>query len=213
MDANLVLDEEQARWEIVKWGKEIYDRGLVNGTGGNLSIRISPQNVLCTPSGWSLGHLTPESITKAQMNGTYSEGLKPTKELPMHLAVYEARPDINAIAHTHSIHAVTYACTLNPGEMMQPFVPSLVAKVGPVSLTPFRLPASKELGEVVSTGILKSQAVLLENHGVLAVGKTLEEAIVVASEVEDNARIYFISNGLARPLPIDARNGIRASYK
>jgi ribulose-5-phosphate 4-epimerase/fuculose-1-phosphate aldolase len=215
------LDEEQARDEIIKWGKEIYSRGLVNGTGGNLSIRISPDVVLSTPSGWSLGHMTPESIMKTTIKGEVLEirvtdhpfPMKPTKELPMHLAVFVARPDICAIAHTHSIYAVTYACTMQPGESMPPYIPSLVAKVGEVGLTPFRLPASQELGEVVSGGVRDSQAVLLENHGVLSVGKTLEAAIGVAFEVEDNARIHFLSGGQARPLPESALSHIKASYK
>lgn len=211
------LDEEKARDEIVKWGKEIYSKGLVNGTGGNLSIRISLDAVLSTPSGWSLGHLTPESIMKTTMKGELlsrkQAPLKPTKELPMHLAVFRARPDICSIAHTHSIYAVTYACTMQPGDTMPPYIPSLVAKAGAVKLTPFRLPASEQLGAAVSEGIMDSQAVLLENHGVLAVGNSLEAAIGVAFEVEDNAKIHFLSGGQARPLPQSALSQIKASYK
>lgn len=206
-------DEESARREIVKWGKEIYSRGLVNGTGGNLSIRINHEEVLSTPSGWSLGHMTPDSITKTNIDGKIIKGLKPTKELPMHLAVYKSREDISAIAHTHSIYAVTYSCIGTPGEFMPTYIPSLVAKVGKVILTPFFLPASKELGDVVSEGIKENQAVLLENHGVLAVGKTLELAVGAANEVEDNAKIYFMSNQRARELPEAALSNIKASYK
>lgn len=207
------FDEEQARYEIVEWGKELYARGLVNGTGGNLSIRISPEVVLCTPSGWSLGRLTSESIAKTTVEGDLPKGARPTKELPMHLAVYSARSDVFAIVHTHSVYAVTYACTMVPGGIMPPYIPSLVAKVGAVHLTPFHLPASRELGEVVREGVKHSQAVLLENHGVLAVGKTLEAAIGVAFEVEDNARIHFISEGRAKPLPESALSQIKNTYK
>jgi ribulose-5-phosphate 4-epimerase/fuculose-1-phosphate aldolase len=211
--ATRFLDEEQARYEIVEWGKELYTRGLVNGTGGNLSVRTSPEVVLCTPSGWSLGRLTPESIAKTTLKGDLLQGARPTKELPMHLAVYSMRSDVFAIVHTHSIYAVTYACTVAPGAVMPPHVPSLVAKVGTVHLTPFHLPASRELGEVVREGVKHSQAVLLENHGVLAVGKTLEAAVGVAFEVEDNARIHFISQGRARPLPEPALSQIKNTYK
>lgn len=210
---DIYLDESRGREEIVKWGKEIYSRGLVNGTGGNLSIRINPEIILCTPSGWALGHMTPESISKTTINGELLEGPKPTKELPMHLSVYRERTDVFAIAHTHSIYAVTYSCMMNPGVIMPSYIPSLVAKVGQVRLTPFRLPGSDELGETVKEGIQHSQAVLLENHGVLAVGKTLESAINVAFEVEDNARIHLLSNGGARPLPETAIVSIREKYK
>jgi L-ribulose-5-phosphate 4-epimerase len=213
MSETQLLDEEQARHEIVKWGKEIYNRGLVNGTGGNLSIRLNEDTVLCTPSGWSLGHLTAASITKTTIQGEVLEGLKPTKELPMHLAVYEARPDIAAISHTHSTYAVAYACTMEPGHIMPSYVPSLPAKVGAVQLTPFQMPASRELGQAVVEGIRQSQGVLLENHGVLAVGKTMEAAIGASFEVEDNAKIYFLTGGKARPLPEVALAKIKENYK
>lgn len=208
-----LLNEEQARQEIVKWGKEIYDRGLVNGTGGNISIRLNKDIVLCTPSGWSLGHLTTESITKTTIMGEVLEGGKPTKELPMHLAVYAVRSEVTAVVHTHSTYAVTYACTMEPGHIMPPYVPSLPAKVGMVKLTPFQIPASRELGQVVAEGIMQSQAVLLENHGVLAVGNKLEAAVGVAFEVEDNAKIYFLSGGKARSLPETVIAKIKANYK
>ena len=207
------LDEGAARKEIVKWGKEIYNKGLVNGTGGNLSIKISPEIILCTPSGWSLGNLTEDSITKASIYGEIYEGLKPTKELFMHVAVYKERQDISAIAHTHSINAVTYACVMKPGQQMPLYIPSVVAKVGIVEVTPFHLPASEELGRVAAEGIKESQAVLLQNHGVLSVGKTLEDAIGVAFEVEDNAKIYFLSNGKAEPLEDSVLLKIKGTYK
>lgn len=205
-------NEEEARLQIVKWGKELYTRGLINGSGGNISIRMEADTVLSTPSGWSLGHLTPESISKTTIKGELIKGLKPTKELPLHLAVYEARPDMAAVVHTHSIYAVAYGCTMEPGQIMAPYVPSLVAKVGMVRLTPFRMPASRELGEVVAEGIASSQAVLLENHGVVAVGKTLEAAVGAAFEVEDNARIYFLSGAKARRLPETVLSQIKANY-
>lgn len=91
MSSTYHLNEEEARQKIVKWGKEMYIRGLINGSGGNISIRMEADTVLSTPSGWSLGHLTPESISKTTIKGELIKGLKPTKELPLHLAVYEAR--------------------------------------------------------------------------------------------------------------------------
>ena len=208
-----VMEEQQAREEIVKWGKELYDRGLTSGSGGNLSIRIDDDTVLATPTGWSLGHLTAESITKTTIEGVVLSGPKPTKEMPMHLMAYKTRPDIAAVAHTHSAYATSYGCMTEPGTLMPPFVSSIVAKVGDVKVTPFCLAGSRELGEVVSEAIRDSQAVILANHGVLAVGGTLEAAVTAAYEVEDDAKIYFISGREARPLPAVMLAKIKPSFK
>ncbi|MDI3500345.1 MAG: 3-dehydro-4-phosphotetronate decarboxylase [Epulopiscium sp.] len=213
MSQELNLNENQAREEIVKWAKEIYERGLVNGSGGNISIRISEDIILTTPSGWSLGHLSPESISKVNMNGEALEGPKPTKELPMHLAVYKVRADVRAIVHTHSIYAVTYASTVKAGSFMPLYTPSIIAKVGMVKILPFCLPGSQELGSVVAERIKEHEAVLLENHGVMTVGKNLETAVIAAFEVEDNAKVYFLSEGKARPIPESLFSIVRGKYK
>lgn len=186
--------------QIVEWGKNLTDKGLVNGTGGNLSVRFEDY-VISTPSGWSLGELEVDNLSVTTLKGESISGPKPTKELPMHLAVYQARVDLNAVVHTHSIYAVTYSCTAAVGSVIPIYIPSIAAKVGYVKLIPFTLPGSKELGELVGQEILQYNALLLENHGVLAAGKTLSNACVGTFEIEDNLKIEFLSNHTARSIP------------
>ncbi|MEM5781406.1 MAG: class II aldolase/adducin family protein, partial [Lawsonibacter sp.] len=111
-------EESQARRALVKWGKELYDQGLVKGSGGNLSIRLSDGTVLLTPTGFFLGHMTEECISRCDMEGNLLGGNAPTKEVPLHLAVYRTRPNIRAVCHTHSVYAVASASTMAPGTMM-----------------------------------------------------------------------------------------------
>lgn len=166
-------EERAARRELVAWGKEPYDQGLVKGSGGNLSIRLEDDTVLMTPTGWFLGHMTEECISRIDMEGNLLDGEKPTKEVPLHLAVYQERPNVRAVCHTHSIYATAYASSVENGTIMPVYVPSVAAKVGPVMVTAFAVPGSEQLGENVRAGIRNSNGTLLSNHGVVAVGKDI----------------------------------------
>ena len=205
------MDIASVSKEIVKFGKELERKGLVNGTGGNISVRVD-EIVISTPSGWSLGELKAGSLTISDLNGNVLSGPKPTKELPMHLAVYNSRSDLKAVVHTHSIYAVTYSCTAEVNALIPIYIPSIAAKVGKVKLIPFALPGSRELGELVSKEILHFNGLLLQNHGVLSAGKTLNQAVVGAYEIEDNVKIEFLSNHRARRIPQNQVENIIAVY-
>jgi len=193
-------EESNARKEIVRWGKELYDQGLVKGSGGNLSIRIDDSTVLMTPTGWFLGHMTEECLSKLDLDGNLLDGEKPTKEVPLHLDVYRERPNVRAVCHTHSLYATAYASSVEDGTLMPVYTPSVAAKVGPILVTGFALPGSEELGENVRKGIRASNGTLLSNHGVVAVGENMTAAVSVANEIENNAMLHFISHGQAVPL-------------
>jgi len=193
-------DERAARREIIRWGREIYEQGLVKGSGGNLSIRLDDGTVLLTPTGWFLGHMTEECLSHVDMDGNLLEGEKPTKEVPLHLNVYRERPNVRAVCHTHSVYATAFASAAEPDSCMPIYTPSVAAKVGPILVTNFALPGSVELGENVRRGIRCSNGTLLSNHGVVAVGKTMADAVSVANEIENNAMIHFISGRTAKPL-------------
>jgi ribulose-5-phosphate 4-epimerase/fuculose-1-phosphate aldolase len=206
-------EECAARKEICRWGKEIYDQGLVKGSGGNLSIRLDENTVLLTPTGWFLGHMTEECISKVDMDGNHLDGEKPTKEVPLHLEVYRQRPDVKAVCHTHSIYATTYASTVPGGTVMPVYTPGCAVKCGPIMVTAFAAPGSEQLGKNVREGIARSNATLMANHGVVAAAKTLETAVGIANEVENNAMIHFISGQTAIPLPQEMLEDIYAKIK
>ena len=193
-------EEKEARKELVQWGKELYNQGLVKGSGGNLSIRLSDGTVLLTPTGFFLGHMTEECISKCDMDGNLLEGNKPTKEVPLHLAVYKTRPNVNAVCHTHSVNAVVYASSHDPGEFIPICTPSVAAKVGRIEIKGYARPGSEELGQFVEEGLKKSNAVLLANHGVVAVGKNMEMAVSMANEVENNAILLTLAGDRMKPL-------------
>lgn len=193
------MNETEARDRICRYGKELYDKGLVSGTGGNISVLIEDR-MICTPTGISLGALDPISLACVRITGEHISGARPTKEVPMHLAVYTANTGACAVVHTHSPFAVTYSCTGEVDALIPIYTSGMLAKVGHVKLVPFRVPGSQALGDLIRENIPNFRALLLENHGVIIAGKTLEEAVITAGEIEDNLRIYFISGQRARPL-------------
>lgn len=193
-------DECLARRELVQWGKELYAQGLVKGSGGNLSIRLDDHTVLLTPTGFFLGHMTEECISKCDMEGNVLDGNQPTKEVPLHLSVYRTRPHVRAVCHTHSVYAVAYASSVEPGTFMPVCTPSLAAKVGMVEVKGYAHPGSVELGHFVEEGLAHSNAVLLANHGVVSVGKNMEMAVSMANEVENNAILLALGKTMIRPL-------------
>ncbi len=160
---------------------------------GSLSARRENGMILITPSGKTFSKLTPDELVELDRNGQKTDQslLNPSLDLIFHKAIYDARPDINAVIHTHSPYATAWACVNQP---IQPMIVALVLMVGgEVPVASFAFPRSPELGEKVASALGLKNAVLMENHGVIAVGKNLSKAMGCASTVENVARIQAIS--------------------
>lgn len=171
---------------------------------GSLSARDYADNelVVITPSGMQFSQLTPEDLIVLNLQGNIVDGKrKPSLDRVFHLAVYNARPDVSGIIHTHSPYATAYASMAKP---ILPLIMSLVISVGgSVDVAPFAFPGTEELGKVVVAGLAQKNAVLMEQHGVLAVGKNLSKALSVAGTVENVAQIQAISESLGTVRPLD----------
>ncbi|NMB62478.1 MAG: class II aldolase/adducin family protein [Chloroflexi bacterium] len=171
---------------------------------GSLSARdyADDELVVITPSGMQFSCLTPEDLIVLDLQGNIVDGKrKPSLDRIFHLAVYNARPDVNGIVHTHSPYATAYA---SMAKTILPLIMSLVITVGGnVDVAPFAFPGTEELGKVVVTGLADKNAVLMEQHGVLAVGKDLSRALAVAGTVENVAQIQAISESLGNVRPLD----------
>jgi L-ribulose-5-phosphate 4-epimerase len=198
---NIYTSELAARKAIVEWGTEIYTQRLVIGSGGNISVRLADGNFLFTPTGWFLGHVTVDDLSKTDENGNLLDGPKPTKEVPLHMAVYQTRPEINAVVHTHSPYATALSCVLEVGAYMPMYTSGLPGKVGRVRVTEYMKSGSIGLGKLVSENIVSSKGVLLGHHGPVAIGKDLQAAVSIANEIEFAARLHFVTSGQGHTLP------------
>ncbi|MBF0259625.1 MAG: class II aldolase/adducin family protein [Desulfamplus sp.] len=207
------------REEIIKFSLKMVKSGLTTGSGGNLSIFNRGRGLLAiTPSGIEYPDLTPKDIILLDLQGnvypyhgsdkhhTNSENhaltpesflLKPSSEAGFHIALYQQRPDIHAIVHTHSPYATTFAC-LN---REIPPVHYLVAFSGrKVPVAPYATFGTLQLAQNIVSTINDYNAVLLANHGLVAVGDTLLNAFNTAEEIEFVARICYQAESLGRPV-------------
>jgi len=186
-------DEYTLREEICKTGREMDKSGLALFLGvyapGNISARTSGSDrILVTPSGLPKGDLKPQNLVVVDPFGRKIDGrLRPSIETPMHCSIYRRRADVNGIVHAHSPMSMAYAVT----NMEIPATTIELAGVcgGRVPVARYVTPATEELGEVTSEALGSSNAVIMQNHGLVAVGGTLRDAFNNALSVEYTAMV------------------------
>ena len=192
----LLAEEREA---IVKFGRRLITANLTTGSGGNLSVFNRARDLVAIkPSGVEYFDLEPDDVVVMAPDGRVVEGrLKPSSECGFHLGLLRARPDINAVVHTHSAYATTLAC-LN---WELPAVHYLVGFSGDkVPLAPYATFGSPELAENILRAIGAYNACLLANHGLVAVGNNLATAFATAEEIELVARIYYQAKCIGTPV-------------
>ena len=204
---------EALREEVVRCAREAEAQGLCRWRSGNFSARDKATGLVCvTPSGVDRRTMRAADIVVMDMDAKVAEaaqGRKPSSEALMHLAAYEVRPDVRAIVHTHSPFALVFAALERP-------IPGLVLEAahlhcegGSVPVAPFAPQGSPELADSVRAPLRMGDALLLARHGVLAVGVSLEDALLKAAYVEELAEVAYraelIAGGeIPAPLPADA---------
>lgn len=203
---------ETEREQVARLGKELLDRGLTAGTGGNVSVRRG-NRVAVSPSGVPYEEVTPETVPIVSVDGEHLWGDdKPSSETPMHTLIYQARPDVGGIAHTHSPYACTFATV---GEPIPPSYYLIAFAGDKVPVAEYAHPGTAELGELAVEALGDSyDACLLKHHGVMALGETGEDALEVAVMVEMCARIHYQAANLGTPqlLPDDAIDDLRVKF-
>jgi L-ribulose-5-phosphate 4-epimerase len=188
------LHAELVRYELVVW------------TAGNVSGRVPGEDVMVIkPSGISYEDLTPESMVVCSLDGSVLEGdYAPSSDTASHAFVYRSMDEVHGVVHTHSTYASAWAAR---GEEIPCVLTAMGDEFGgPIPVGPFALIGGEEIGEGVVETLRdsRSQAVLMQNHGVFAVGKDARDAVKAAVMCEDVARTVHISRQLGEPLSIPA---------
>jgi len=182
--------------------RQLLATGLVRGTSGNVSVRDVHSGLFAmTPSGTGYGSMTADDVAVMTVDGTVVDGrLQPTTEAVMHLEVYRARSDVNAVVHTHSPFATTFAALREP----VPAVHYILAKAAAtVHVTPYERYGTPEIAAACVTTLKDDQGVLLANHGVVAVGVDLGSALAVAEAIEYTAEITWRARAIGKPVVLD----------
>ena len=169
-------------------------RGYAFGSTGNLSVSDGAR-VWISPTGASLRKLTPEKMAEIDMEGVALNGNKASKEYPFHLAAYRnSFSGARALVHLHSTWAVALSCLadLDEAAPMPVFTPYYLMRVAPLAVIPYLRPGSAELAEAVGEAARGHDCVLMRNHGFLTLGKTMDEAVDRAEELEETAKLFFL---------------------
>ncbi|MDX1661493.1 MAG: class II aldolase/adducin family protein [Gemmatimonadota bacterium] len=185
-----------AKREIVDVGRRLWQRGLVGGSEGNVSVRLDGGRLVTTPSGACKGFLEPDDLVVTDLDGRPLGEGRPSSELKMHVAIYGIRDDVRAVVHAHPPTATGFAIA---GESFDEcVVPEVIATLGRVPLVPYGTPSTAELPERIAPWVPTHDALLLANHGAVAYAKTLARAIDVMESLEQAARSLLTARLLGR---------------
>ncbi|HWR38930.1 MAG TPA: class II aldolase/adducin family protein [Patescibacteria group bacterium] len=182
--------------EVVATGQALLHKNLVTGTWGNVSARVPESHYIAiTPSGSDYRYLSPADISIVDLQGRVITGeKKPSSELLLHLAIYQARPDVGAVVHTHSVFASACAVAHKP---IPPIIEDLVQLVGgSVDVAEYSLPGTRELAANAVKALQNKQAILMANHGMAGCGRSLNEALTACELVEKAAQILIYAQQL-----------------
>ncbi|MBK5567989.1 3-oxo-tetronate 4-phosphate decarboxylase [Ensifer sp. SSB1] len=185
--------ENRIRDEIARLSKSLFDRGFSVGSAGNISAAVE-DGILMTPTNSCLGFLDPARISKLDRNGRHISGDKPSKEVFLHRAFYETRPQTGAVVHLHSTFATALSCLadIDPHGCIPPLTPYVVMRVGQVKLLPYVKPGDERMGNMIRELGGRYAAVLLANHGPVVTGKDIASAVYAAEELEETAKLLVL---------------------
>ncbi|UDQ87983.1 aldolase [Xanthobacter autotrophicus] len=192
------MDETRLREEICRFGRSLFERGLTPGSSGNISLRLDDGGWLVTPTNASLGFLDPARISRLDAAGRLLSGDPPTKEIPLHSALYETRGTARAIVHLHSTHSValTMLPEIDPRAALPPMTPYYLMRAGQTALLPYYRPGDPAVADAIRGLAGRYTSVLLANHGPVVAGDTLEAAVFATEELEETAKLYLLLRGL-----------------
>jgi 3-dehydro-4-phosphotetronate decarboxylase len=192
------MSETRLREEICRLGRSLFERGLTPGSSGNISVKLDDGGWLVTPTNASLGSLDPARMARLDAAGRLLTGDAPTKEVPLHTALYQTRTDARAVVHLHSAHSVALSMLpeIDPRAALPPMTPYYLMKCGLTALVPYHRPGDPAVAEAIKGLAGKYTSVLLANHGPVVSGDTLEAAVFAIEELEETAKLYLLLRGL-----------------
>lgn len=205
-------ESQAAGVAIVRVCRRLYERGLVAGPDGNVSVRLRDGSILVTPSGMSKVDVTVDDLVRVSGNGEVLEGRRaPSSELRMHLRIYARRQDVLAVVHAHPPTATGFAVA---GEsFVAPVLPEVILQMGEVPIVRYATPGSAALADSFESYLDSHDAFLMANHGATTVGPTIELAHQRMESLEHAARIILTARLLGNVNELSAADveALRAS--
>lgn len=196
-------DLSNKKEDIVNAGRDLFNKGILENNEGNISLRVSKkEELLITPTGNNYQTFTAEQVVHMKFDGTpLSTGKLPSTEAKMHVAVYESRPKVKSIIHTHS----TYASMLSILRKNIPIImeEQIIYLGGSIDISPYGEAHTDDISESALTALSYKNGALLANHGVIVCGKSIQNAIKNAELVEKFAKVYWGALQIGPPHLLD----------
>ena len=197
-------EEAQARRQILRVCRRMYERSYIAGGDGNVSVRLSDDRLMITPSGLHKGDLSEDDLVITDREGTKLEGnYRPSSEIVMHLLCYQVREDVAAVVHAHPIYAVALA--MAGISLANCILPESCISLGFILTAPYTTPGTEEVPRALRELVMRADAVLLDRHGSLTMGPNLTVAYNRLESVEHTARITLAARGLGPVSPLSER--------
>jgi 3-dehydro-4-phosphotetronate decarboxylase len=192
------MSDSRLREDICRFARSLFERGLTPGSSGNISLRLDDGGWLVTPTNASLGFLDPARISRLDAQHRLVSGDPPTKEIPLHAALYESRGAARAIVHLHSTHAVALSMLpeVDPRAVLPPLTAYYLMRAGQTALVPYYRPGDPAVADAIRGLAGRYASVLLANHGPVVAGESLEAAVFATEELEETAKLYLLVRGL-----------------
>jgi ribulose-5-phosphate 4-epimerase/fuculose-1-phosphate aldolase len=212
------MNEQQAREEICRVGRSLFERGYVHATAGNISVRLK-DGFLITPTDACLGFLAPDTLAKVDFTGHQLAGAPASKTLALHRRIYEVQKATGCVIHAHSTHCVALTLCDPVGELLPPITPYFVMKVGHVPVVPYGRPGAPETADQVAELIARYaaramplRAVMLARLGPNVWHDTPAQAMAVLEELEETARLWALARPKPQPLSPAALQELREVF-
>ncbi len=192
-----MVNLHKIKQEICDIGDRIYSKGFAAANDGNISYRISENEVVCTPTLMTKGYMKPEDLCIVDMDANQISGRKKrTSEVKLHLAIMKARPEIKSVVHCHPPHATAFGVAGEP--VPQCVLPEVEIFLGDVPITKYAIPGSQEFADTILPFVHKSNVIILANHGTVSFGETVERAYWWTEILDAYCRILMLAKGLGQ---------------
>ena len=192
-----IMSEWKLREEMCEIGRRVYAKGFAAANDGNISYRLGPDRVLCTPTRVSKGFMKPDDLCIVDMEGNQVSGKrKRSSEIKLHLSIMKARPDVKACVHCHPPHATAFAVAHEP--IPKCTMPEFEVFLGEVAITPYETPGTQAFADSVVPYVKDTDTIILANHGTITAGSDLMDAYFKTEIIDAYCRILILAKQIGR---------------
>jgi L-fuculose-phosphate aldolase len=192
-----VMNEWKFREQMCEIGRRIYNKGFAAANDGNISLRLSDDRVLCSPTRVSKGFMKPDDLCIVDLDGKQISGKrKRSSEILLHLTIMKARADVRSVVHCHPPHATAFAVAREP--IPKCVLPEIEVFLGEVAISPYETPGGQSFADTVLPYVKDTETILLANHGTVTYGSDLEDAYFKTEIIDAYCRILILAKQIGR---------------